>query len=261
MGWSLVQRCPTKCLSLRNLACEVTSVLTRTVEPLMNEILHFYRNILCTYIPFLAVSYKQIFKQSLLTEKQNVCIAFTFSCSSFSFRIELVMHSCIRNCWRRPKYHSRHAGLKRLRIMWPEIVLTCTAVLKKLVPETAGCSGEKPTVVSLSVLCLTTDWTTGVRLPTEAKDISSNLCVQIGSEAHPASCTMGTGGITGQGIDADHSPHLNWINLILEKVIRNNEFNQGGSICKRILQYLCEISSSHGGEYEVQNCLLGCTAV
>jgi hypothetical protein len=24
---------------------------------------------------------------------------------------------------------------------------------------------------------------------------------------------------------------------------------------------LCEISSSHGGEYEVQNCLLGCTAV
>jgi hypothetical protein len=22
----------------------------------------------------------------------------------------------------------------------------------------------------------------------------------------------------------------------------------------------CEISSSHGGEYEVQNCLLGCTA-
>jgi hypothetical protein len=24
---------------------------------------------------------------------------------------------------------------------------------------------------------------------------------------------------------------------------------------------LCEISSSHGGEYDVQNCLLGCTAV
>jgi hypothetical protein len=24
---------------------------------------------------------------------------------------------------------------------------------------------------------------------------------------------------------------------------------------------ICEISSSHGGEYEVQNCLLGCTAV
>jgi hypothetical protein len=24
---------------------------------------------------------------------------------------------------------------------------------------------------------------------------------------------------------------------------------------------LCEISSSHGSEYDVQNCLLGCTAV
>jgi hypothetical protein len=24
---------------------------------------------------------------------------------------------------------------------------------------------------------------------------------------------------------------------------------------------LCEISSSHGGEYDVQNCFLGCTAV
>jgi hypothetical protein len=33
-----------------------------------------------------------------------------------------------------------------------------------------------------------------VRSPTEAKDFSSNLCVQTGSGAHPASCTMGTGG-------------------------------------------------------------------
>jgi hypothetical protein len=33
-----------------------------------------------------------------------------------------------------------------------------------------------------------------VRFPAEAKDFSSNLCVQTGSEAHPASCTMGTGG-------------------------------------------------------------------
>jgi hypothetical protein len=34
----------------------------------------------------------------------------------------------------------------------------------------------------------------GVRSPAEAKDFSSNLCVQTGSGAHPASCTMGTGG-------------------------------------------------------------------
>jgi hypothetical protein len=34
----------------------------------------------------------------------------------------------------------------------------------------------------------------GVRSPAVAKDFSSNLCVQTGSGAHPASCTMGTGG-------------------------------------------------------------------
>jgi hypothetical protein len=34
----------------------------------------------------------------------------------------------------------------------------------------------------------------GVRSPAGAKDFSSNLCVQTGSEAHPDSCTMGTGG-------------------------------------------------------------------
>jgi hypothetical protein len=27
------------------------------------------------------------------------------------------------------------------------------------------------------------------------------------------------------------------------------------------INWICEISSSHGGEYDVQNCLLGCTAV
>jgi hypothetical protein len=33
----------------------------------------------------------------------------------------------------------------------------------------------------------------GVRSPAGAREFSSNLCVQTGSEAHPASCTMGTG--------------------------------------------------------------------
>jgi hypothetical protein len=38
------------------------------------------------------------------------------------------------------------------------------------------------------------DQAIGVRLSEGTKDFSSNLCVQTGSEAHPASCTMGTGG-------------------------------------------------------------------
>jgi hypothetical protein len=51
----------------------------------------------------------------------------------------------------------------------------------------------------------------GVRSPAGTKDFSSSLCVQIGSGAHPASCTMGTGGpFTGgkarPGSDAVHSP-------------------------------------------------------
>jgi hypothetical protein len=50
-----------------------------------------------------------------------------------------------------------------------------------------------------------------VRSPAEAKDFSPSLCVQTGSGAHPASCTMGTGGPfpgakTRPGRDADHSP-------------------------------------------------------
>jgi hypothetical protein len=48
--------------------------------------------------------------------------------------------------------------------------------------------------VAQSVQCLTTDWTAGVRSPTEAQDLSSNICIQTGSGAHPTSYTMGTGG-------------------------------------------------------------------
>jgi hypothetical protein len=51
----------------------------------------------------------------------------------------------------------------------------------------------------------------GVRSPAGAKDFSSGLCVQTGSEAHPASCPMGAGGPfpggkARPGRDADHSP-------------------------------------------------------
>jgi hypothetical protein len=46
----------------------------------------------------------------------------------------------------------------------------------------------------------------GVRSPAGAKDFPLILCVQTGSEAHPASCPMGTGGQARPGRDADHSP-------------------------------------------------------
>jgi hypothetical protein len=55
------------------------------------------------------------------------------------------------------------------------------------------------------------DRATAVRSPAEAKDFSSNLCVQTGSEAHPASCTMGTGGPfpgkkRGRGVTLTNTP-------------------------------------------------------
>jgi hypothetical protein len=51
----------------------------------------------------------------------------------------------------------------------------------------------------------------GVRSPAGAKDFFSILCIQTGSKAHPASCTMGTGGPfpggkARPGREADHSP-------------------------------------------------------
>jgi hypothetical protein len=51
----------------------------------------------------------------------------------------------------------------------------------------------------------------GVRSPAGAKHLSSILCVHTGYGAHPASCTMGTGGPfpggkARPGRDADHSP-------------------------------------------------------
>jgi hypothetical protein len=52
-----------------------------------------------------------------------------------------------------------------------------------------------------------------VRSPAGTKEFSSNLCVQTGSGAHPASCTMGTGGPfpgakRGPGMTLTTQPHL-----------------------------------------------------
>jgi hypothetical protein len=70
----------------------------------------------------------------------------------------------------------------------------------------------------ISVLQLVSDYglddrEIGVRSPAGAEDFPSSLCVQTGSEAHPASYTMGTGGPFPGGkarprSDADHSPPI-----------------------------------------------------
>jgi hypothetical protein len=63
------------------------------------------------------------------------------------------------------------------------------------------------------------DRTLEVRYAAGAKIISCSFCVQTGFGAHPASCTMDTGGPfpwgkARPGLDADYSPHLvprSWI--------------------------------------------------
>jgi hypothetical protein len=55
-----------------------------------------------------------------------------------------------------------------------------------------GCRSRVSSVSTVSDYGLD-DRTIGVRFPAEANDFSCNLCVQTGSGAHPASCTMGTG--------------------------------------------------------------------
>jgi hypothetical protein len=57
------------------------------------------------------------------------------------------------------------------------------------------------------------DWAIKVRSPAEAKDFTCSLCVQTGSGAHPASCTMGTGVLSpglncGRGATLTTHPNL-----------------------------------------------------
>jgi hypothetical protein len=60
-----------------------------------------------------------------------------------------------------------------------------------------------------------------------------------------------------QASDALRTPQL-LVNMDWSPEKRDREReNEGG----KSSSYLCEISSSHGGEYDVQSCLLGCTAV
>jgi hypothetical protein len=48
----------------------------------------------------------------------------------------------------------------------------------------------------------------GVRSPAGVKDFSSNLCVQTGSEAHPASGVLSPGLKRGRGVTLTTPPHL-----------------------------------------------------
>jgi hypothetical protein len=82
--------------------------------------------------------------------------------------------------------------------------------------------------VAQSVQWLTTNWTTGVRSPTE--DFSSSLCVQTGSGAHPASNPMGTrvlssGVKRGRGVMLTTHPHL------VPRLSRSRSYTSSSPMC------------------------------
>jgi hypothetical protein len=73
------------------------------------------------------------------------------------------------------------------------------------------CVGSRVSSGSIVSVYGLDDRAIGVRSPAGANDFSSSVFVQTGSGAHPASCTMGTGGPFSGGKarprrDADHSP-------------------------------------------------------
>jgi hypothetical protein len=89
----------------------------------------------------------------------------------------------------------------------PLVVVDCgsTSLMKMSAGTRIGSRG------SLVSILADTGWTTGVRSPTDAEYFSSRLCVHTGFVAHPASCSVGTGGPFPRGKarpghDADHSP-------------------------------------------------------
>jgi hypothetical protein len=81
-------------------------------------------------------------------------------------------------------------------------------------PDTQFLSGQSILLSSLNLYASIKVWEQVlVQSVAEAKGFSSSLCVQTRSEAHPASCPMGTGGPFPGGKmrprrDADHSPNL-----------------------------------------------------
>jgi hypothetical protein len=64
------------------------------------------------------------------------------------------------------------------------------------------------TWVCCQPVSVATNWTTRVRSPAWATDLSSPLCVQTGSGAHPTSCAMGTGGSFPGGVKLDRDVKL-----------------------------------------------------
>jgi hypothetical protein len=75
----------------------------------------------------------------------------------------------------------------------PTNLLFGMAVVFTIINESIWPHGSRVRSVSIVSDYGLDDRAIGVRSPAGAKDFSSSLCVQTGSGAYPASCTIGTG--------------------------------------------------------------------
>jgi hypothetical protein len=98
-------------------------------------------------------------------------------------------------------------------MIWRRVLeITCSNEVALIAKGTES-GGSRGSSVSTVSGCGLDDRAIEVRTAAGAKDFSSSPCVQIGSGAHPASYTMGTGGPFPGGKarperDADHSPPI-----------------------------------------------------
>jgi hypothetical protein len=121
--------------------------------------------------------------------------------------------------WRRMVSEWKNWNVCGRRRPWPNLNLhpsACTEELKetmKYISIRSTGFREPGSLVSIVSGYGLDNWAIEVRSPAEARDFSSNLCVQTGSGAHPASCTMGTGGPSpgikrGRGVTLITHPYL-----------------------------------------------------
>jgi hypothetical protein len=101
--------------------------------------------------------------------------------------------------------------IRRLSSKWPEGGLNSKNTLLPFFLTQYHNMQEAGSSVSIVSCYGLDDRVIEVRSPAGAKDFSSNFCIQTGSGAHPASCTIGTGGPfpgtkTQPRRNADHSP-------------------------------------------------------
>jgi hypothetical protein len=95
-------------------------------------------------------------------------------------------------------WYMKITHLTKVAVSWDAVL--CSLVMTDISGELTASTVSQ---VAQSAQCLATGWMKMFNPRQRWKDFSCSLCIQTGSGAHPASCTMGTGGPF-SGDSADH---------------------------------------------------------